>query len=446
MPTSTYPVRLEGRPDPELSRWLWLVKWLLVIPHLVVLPLLWITFWVLTVFAFFAILATGRYPRSVFDFNVGVMRWTWRVAFYAYAALGTDRYPPFTLAERPDYPATLEVAYPQRMSRGLVLVKWWLLAIPHYLVIGFFLGGAGYFGWHWGDTELLGGTGLIAVLVLIGAVILLFTGRFPRSIGDFVLGMNRWVARVGAYSALMTDEYPPFRLDTGHGDGVLEVSTTDGPRKAAGSAGRVTVVVLGVLLMLAGLGMAGAGGAAVWAYQTQRDDDGYISTGTHTFTTDAQVLRFEDLDLTWVPSWMLDDVRVRVESGEPTFVGIGPSGDVSRYLDGAGYQRVGPMVRRMPNQWWMSRPVIEPPEQQAFWSASTVGPGEHELVWTVRRGQWTLVVLNADTSSGVDVDLSFAATVPGLRAVGIWSLGVGAVTIAGGAALQFAGLRRRPQQ
>src|SRR5215469_17360579 len=218
---AAYPVRVDGMLDRNLSRWLWLVKWFLAISHYVVLAFLWLAFAVLSVVAFFAILFTGRYPRAIFDFNVGVLRWTWRVQYYAYGALGTDRYPPFSLDDDPAYPARLQVEYPQHLSRGLVLVKWWLLAIPHYIVIGLFVGGT-YAVWH---------GGLIGVLVLIAAVVVAVTGSYPEPVFDFVLGMNRWVLRVAAYAALMTDRYPPFQLDMGGTDpgSTLSLSATPEP-------------------------------------------------------------------------------------------------------------------------------------------------------------------------------------------------------------------------
>lgn len=211
---STPPVILVGRAESGLSRWLWLLKWLLLVPHVVVLVVLWLAVAVVTVIAWFAILFQARYPRSLFAFNLGVMRWTWRVGFYGYVALGTDRYPPFSLGPCPDYPAFLEVRYPDRLSRRLVLVKAWLLAIPHYLILGLFFGagGAGTGDRH---AEWPGSTGLVGLLVLFLGLALLFARRYPAGIFDLVMGMNRWGARVAAYAMLMTDTYPPFRLDQG---------------------------------------------------------------------------------------------------------------------------------------------------------------------------------------------------------------------------------------
>ena len=209
VPPGAYPARLEGRLDRPLSPWLWLVKWVLLLPHFVVLALLWLAVSVLTLVAGVAILFTGSYPRSIFEFNAGVMRWTWRVGFYGISAFGTDTYPPFSLQPDPDYPADFTVDYPEHLSRGLVLVKWWLLALPHYLIVAVFLGGAG---WR------VAGLGLIGLLTVIAMVINAFRHHYPQSLFDFVMGLNRWCYRVLAYVALMRDEYPPFRLDSGGSD------------------------------------------------------------------------------------------------------------------------------------------------------------------------------------------------------------------------------------
>lgn len=234
-----YPARLDGHLDAPLSRGLWLVKWLLAIPHFVVLFFLWFALLFTTIFSGFAILFTGRYPRPLFDFAVGVLRWSWRVAFYSYSALATDMYPPFTLSAG-GYPADFDVDYPKRLSRGLVLVKWWLLAIPHLIIVSVFTGAV----WSWwdqngtsvswnttndfsqwedsstwaSDVGQSAGFSLLGILVLIAALMLLFTGNYQRSLFDLVMGINRWIYRVSTYTLLLRDEYPPFRLDQGPQD------------------------------------------------------------------------------------------------------------------------------------------------------------------------------------------------------------------------------------
>ena len=107
---------------------------MLAVPHYPILILLYLAYPLVTIVAGVAILFTGRYPRPLFDFNVGVLRWSWRVMNYRFPMNSTDKYPPFTLASRPDYPGDLEVDYPERLTNWAVLVKWWLLGLPQILI------------------------------------------------------------------------------------------------------------------------------------------------------------------------------------------------------------------------------------------------------------------------------------------------------------------------
>ncbi|QXV56473.1 DUF4389 domain-containing protein [Amycolatopsis sp. TNS106] len=440
------PVRVEASLDPGLSRWLWLVKWLLAIPHYLVLAVLWLAFVPLTAVAFFAILVTGRYPRAIFEFNVGVLRWTWRVHYYAYAALGTDRYPPFTLADDPGYPARLEIDYPERLSRGLVLVKWWLLALPHYLVVGLFAGG-GLWLWYGSDDGFQWGAGgLIGILVLIAGVILLVRGEYPKPIFDFVIGMDRWVIRVGAYAALMTDDYPPFRLDSGGTepgppfDGSAEPARPR-PRPAGWTPGRVVSIVAGVVLAVVSTGLLSGGAASLWLDRAERDADGYL-TASGTYSTDTAALaseRFTFVATTAgdVPAARaLGDIRVRVTALGPkdVFVGVAPAPAAERYLSGTDYATVTDLasgelaVHRSPES-----PVL--PWEVGIWTVSAAGPGTQTITWPDQAGDWTVVVMNADGSPGVDVRVEAGATLPILGWLSWTLLVAGALLLAAGVAL-----------
>jgi hypothetical protein len=441
-PPTAYPVHVDADLDPGLSRGLWLVKWLLAIPHYVVLGFLWLAFAVTSVIAFFAILFTARYPRALFDFNVGVMRWSWRVAYYAYGALGTDRYPPFTLADVPDYPAHLEVDYPERLSRGLVLVKWWLLAIPHYLVVGLFLGGVVY-GVRGADEEPLLSVSLIGLLVLVAGVVLLFTGRYPQPVFDLVLGLNRWVLRVAAYVALMTDRYPPFSLDQGgHAPPVADPSpvTTPPPgppvvsygapppphaSRSGWTAGRVVALVLGSLLVVGAVGATGAAVTLVAADQLARDDDGFLTSPRERLTTDGFAITSEDAHLQTdetlerLPDAVIGDVRLSAEGADGTevFVGIGSAADVRAYLAGVQHDTLVEVRDGDPVYRSTSGEAPEaPPTEQTFWVAEATGT-EPALTWAPAEGDWSAVVMNADGSAAIDVNVSAGAEVPVLSTV-----------------------------
>jgi hypothetical protein len=458
-----YPVRIEGELDARVSRWLWLVKWLLAIPHYIVLAFLWLTLLVLTVIAFFAILFTGRYPRGIFDFNLGVLRWTWRVAFYSYGALGTDRYPPFTLDDVPDYPARLDVEYPERLSRGLVLVKWWLLAIPHYIVVGILLGGGTYAAARIGDYDRVWGVGyhagLIGVLVFFVGVALLFTTRYPRGLFDFVLGLDRWVARVAAYVLLMRDEYPPFRLDQGGRDpdtgsqvALTEPAVAEEPaaeHRSGGTAGKVVLIVVGVIAGLFAFAFLAGGCALVAVDQTQRDDDGFLMSPSVAFRTPTYAILSESAELDtegaeWALDTFLGTVRIRSESVRPVFVGIGPAAAVDDYLADVERAEVTDFGDRHPDYTQRAGAAPRaPPESQRFWVASATGAGERTVDWDPRDGHWRAVVMNADASRGVSSDMSIGAELDSVLWIGIGLLGAGVLFAAGSALAITAAVRRR---
>jgi hypothetical protein len=453
-PVPTYPVHVEGRLDPQLSRGLWLVKWLLVIPHAVVLAVLWLAFFAVSVVAFFAILFTGRYPRGLFEFNVGVLRWTWRVGFYAFNANGTDRYPPFTLADV-DYPARLTVDYPAELSRGLVLVKWWLLAIPQYLVVAVFVGGIWY-GTHWG--------GAIALFVLFAVVALLFTGRYPTGIFDLVLGMNRWALRVAAYAGLMTDVYPPFRLDSGPSEPGFTIPAPSAPTtpRAGGSTSGILMTVFGSFGILVALAVAAAGAGVLWVDQTQRDGAGFVmspserlSSQTYAVTAgyqrtgDALEARSVALDVHG-PSWMfakdrLGTLRIHVapQSGAPMFVGIARTAAVDRYLGTVSHQAIRGMSGGSP-EYAMSPGAAPsgPPARLSTWAAHASGRHDIALTWPVRNGAWTIVVMNADASRGIEADARLGARLGFLGGLATGLLVFGFVSGAAATTLMVFGIRR----
>ena len=440
--SASYPLHVEARLDVPLSRWRWLVKWLLAIPHYVVLAFLWLAFTALSAVALVAVVATGRYPRSIFDFNVGVLRWTWRVQYYAYGALGTDRYPPFTLADVPDYPARLEVEYPEHLSRGLALVKWWLLAIPHYLVVAFLAGGGTFLardGWF--------GGGLIALLVLVAGVVLAFTGRYPASLFDLVLGLNRWVLRVVAYAGLMTDEYPPFRLDGGGTEpgGTITVPPPAPPPPAPPAsrwgAGRVAGAVIGSVALAASLGLLAGGTAALWADRAGRDAAGYLTSDDARLTTGTYAIVSDPVELHGgrVPRALFDRVRIRVSSadGRPVFVGIARAADADTYLR--------TVARSTLTDWTGERYVTTGggapdgvPAERSFWAVSASGPGTQTVVWPVADGSWTVVAMNADGSRALDVRADVGVRAPGLGRAAAGLLLAALLTFVAGAAILVA--------
>jgi Domain of unknown function (DUF4389) len=191
-----YPVTLELLAPAEVARWRPLVHWLLSIPYYVVLYVLQLVLGIITIVAWFAILFTGNIPDGIFGFMVLVHRVQWR--FSSYFLFLREPYPPFEFGTEAtdagtDPPTRFSVDRPERLSRLLIFVKW-LLAIPHEIVLVFLLIGAVF-------------------ASLIGFFAVLITGRWPDGLRNYIVGVHRWAYRVQAYVYLLTDVYPPFRLE-----------------------------------------------------------------------------------------------------------------------------------------------------------------------------------------------------------------------------------------
>jgi hypothetical protein len=456
-----YPIQIRARREGPLSRWLWLVKWFLLIPHYLVLAVLYAAFVVLTLVAYVAVLFTGRYPHGIFSFNVGVMRWAWRVGYYGYNVLGTDRYPPFTLAEVPDYPAGLHADYPPPLKRWQPLVAW-LFAIPQLLIVGALTGAASYTYHPNSTTTVSVPIGLVSVGILVAGLALLFAARYPRGLYDLLVGVARWSWRVVAYLALLTGTYPPFRLDQGDRepdggpddapDGAIALAhpstVAAPPPSSGGAAGHVVALVIGVLLLFTGIGL-GIGGAGVLILDGARDASGYISSPTTGVSSATAAITVEGVNVQAgdTVSRSLSDlgtVRLTAKSptGTPLFIGVGDNADVDRWLRGTAHDQLVDLYGGGEPRYERADGAVRDlstPAESTFWLASAGGTGTVTLDWKATTGSLAVVVANADGSQGVVADMRAATKLPGFRPLAGGLIAAGITLLLGAFVLIYLG-------
>lgn len=442
-----FPLRVEARRDQVLSRGLWLVKWLLLIPHYLVLLVLWTGVAVLTVVAYLVVLITGRYPAAIRAYNVGVLRWSWRVGYYGYQALGTDRYPPFTLADVPDYPARLHFTDDASPPRWLPLVAW-LFAIPHLLVLGALNGAGSRTFVINGERQTYAPLSVTVAAVLVAALALLFTGRYPNGLYRLLVGVARWNLRVLAYLILLPRQYPPLRLD--QGDSEPDPDPADAPTGPAGTAmtaptaappaphrssaaGAVTALVAGVLLLIPAAGLA-VGGGTLLALDNARDSSGYVTSPTFHLSSATAAVTAENLTITDSGVWTrsLGDIgglRVTATSlsGRPIFVGVAKQSAVDAWLSGQAHDELTGLTGHNAhyNRASGTLQAVPRPADQKFWLATATGDNPATLQWNLADGNYAVVVVNADGSPGVVADVRGAAQIPHLAGLGGTMLGVG---------------------
>jgi hypothetical protein len=219
------------------------------------------------------------------------------------------------------------------------------------------------------------------------------------------------------------------------------------------SPGRTASVVAGSLVALIAIGLLAAGGGLLWG-NAQKDDQGYISTGSHRFATSTYAVATENLDVNVDgASWLVSKtdhfgkIRLKVASqtGKPAFVGIARTSDVSAYLHGVAHATItdvdySPFKASYRDEVGAGRPVA--PAGRHIWAASTHGAGPQTLSWDVKSGSWSIVVMNADGSPGVAAGVKVGANVPFLGTLGWISLGAGLVLLAGAGGLMALGFRK----
>ena len=386
---------------------------------------------VLTLVAYLAVLFTGRYPHAIATYNLGVLRWGWRVNYYGYQALGTDHYPPFTLADVPDYPARLTLDEMPRPRRWQPLVAWFL-ALPHMLILGALTGAAV---WPFADTtngRATASLGVVTLGILITGIALLITGRYPRGLFDLLVGIARWNLRVASYLTLLTPRYPPFRLDQGPSepdDGPPpppEPASAPAPERG-GAAGAVIALIAGVLLLAPGAGLA-IGGGALLALDHARDPAGYVTSPSVSLQSSSAAITAEGItmqagDLFTRGLSNIGGVRIAVTGNGATklFVGIARESDVDAWLTGTahdeltGHSSGAAQYKRADGD----RRAVTAPAAQEFWLATGTGTGSATVTWKATAGSFAVVVANADGATGVVTDVRAATQVPDLTGLGV---------------------------
>jgi hypothetical protein len=229
------------------------------------------------------------------------------------------------------------------------------------------------------------------------------------------------------------------------------MTDTNTPTRARPSAGgRIAALVTAGVLALLGLGFLAAGGAALWA-NGHKDDEGYLTTHSEGFSTRTYALTTEELEVNAddVPSWVVDhygEVRLRVtpRNDKPVFVGIAPTQDVDAYLRSTAHSTVRDLDYSPFDADYRdhrgSRPSTAPSEQR-FWTASAQGADTQTVRWDVESGSWSVVVMNADGSAGVDAGVSAGAKVPFLVPIAWGSLGIGVVLLVAAGGILFVSAR-----